>query len=292
MDGQTLTPHIRTYLRQRVNSGSYNRKSLASVRGRLRTLDDSFGRRPLDQFTRRAIDRWLATLGHLAPSSRSSYLASVRTFTAWLTREGHVSADPCAGVPSIRRPRSIPRAQPPAAVAAILAACADSRDRAIVWLEVGCGLRRAEVARLDWDDYDPEGATLLVRGKGGHERLLPVPEPVALALAAVRTRGNTGPIIRNKVTGGRISIEWVGARVSELMREAGLKQAPYDGVSGHALRHTAASDVLDRCHDLRVVQEMLGHQHLATTSIYLRRASITQLRDAMEGRSYERPEAA
>jgi site-specific recombinase XerD len=58
-------------------------------------------------------------------------------------------------------------------------------------------------------------------------------------------------------------------------------------VSAHALRHTAASDVLDRCKDLRIVQQMLGHQHLATTAIYLRRASLVDMRTAMEGRRYE-----
>lgn len=58
-------------------------------------------------------------------------------------------------------------------------------------------------------------------------------------------------------------------------------------MSAHALRHTAASDVLDRSNDLRIVQEMLGHRNLATTSIYLRRASLTQMREAMEGRTYE-----
>ena len=70
------------------------------------------------------------------------------------------------------------------------------------------------------------------------------------------------------------------------MRRAGVKRGNYDGVSGHALRHTAASDVLDRCGDLRQVQQMLGHSSLATTAIYLRRADAGQIRAAMEGRDY------
>lgn len=282
----TLTPHIRRYLAERRSAGTYCRKSIASVEGRLRGLDQSFGNRPLTQLNRRAIERWQATLDHLAQSSRSSYLASVRTFTAWLTLDGAVPTDPCAGVPPIRRPRSVPRAQPPAAVAAVLAACEDARDRAIVWLMVGCGLRRAEVAQARWEDYDPEGATLLVHGKAGHERLLPVPEAVRDALAAVRGRGNVGPIIRSRCGHGGISAARVGDRASALMRKAGIKHAPYDGVSGHALRHTSASDVLERCGDLRVVQAMLGHEHLTSTAIYLRRADLGSMRAAMEGRTY------
>lgn len=270
--------------------GTYNRKSLASVQGRLDGLTLSFGHRPLHHLNRRAIDRWLMTIGHLAKSSQSSYLASVRTFTGWLVLDGVIPRDPCLGVESIRRPRSVPRAQPPTAIAAVLDACADDRDRAIVWLMVGCGLRRAEVAGARWDDYDHEGQTLLVRGKGGHERILPVPLPVSLALTRVRARGASGPIIRSQSHTRQMSVGWVGARMTALMWAAGLKQAPYDGISGHALRHTAASDVLDQCHDLRVVQEMLGHQHLTSTAIYLRRANMGQMREAMEGRTY-RPAA-
>lgn len=284
----TLTPHIRRYLRERRAAGTYVKKSIASVEGRLRGLDESFGNRPLSQFNRRAIERWQATLGCLEKSSQSSYLASVRTFTAWLTLDldGAIKVDPCLGVPAIKRPKRVPRALTPQQVAAVITACEDARDRAIVWLMVGCGLRRAEVAAACWEHYDPEGATILVRGKGGHERMLPVPEPVGSALSAVRTRGKVGPIIRPVCGHGAISTEWVGFRVSFLMWKAGIKQAPYDGVSGHALRHTCASDVLDVCHDLRVVQEILGHEHLTSTAIYLRRANMGQMREAMEGRTY------
>ena len=74
------------------------------------------------------------------------------------------------------------------------------------------------------------------------------------------------------------------------MSDAGIKHRRRDGVSAHALRHTAASDVLDECGDLRVVQAMIGHIHLATTAVYLRRADLAQMREAMAGRDY-RPAA-
>ena len=75
-------------------------------------------------------------------------------------------------------------------------------------------------------------------------------------------------------------------RMTALFWEAGLKKANYDGRSAHALRHTAASDVLDRCKNVRTVQAMLGHASIATTQIYLRRANLDQLREAMSGRDY------
>lgn len=289
----TLTPHITTYLRARHLRGEYSDTSLRKVRPRLRTLDQHFGNRPLNQLTRRAIEAWLESLHRLAPNSRAAYLASVRTFCAWLVQEGILRSNPCAQVARVKRARSVPRAQPADAVADAFRACRDDRERAILWLMVGCGLRRAEVAGARWEHYDDVGRTLRVTGKGGHERVLPVPVRVAAALTAVRSRGNSGPIIRSKSDGvSPVQPETVGVIVSRVMRRAGIKHAPYDGVSAHALRHTAASDVLDHCHDLRVVQEMLGHQHLSTTSIYLRRASLGQLREAMEGRGYQRLRAA
>lgn len=283
----TLRPHIHTYLRARHLRGEYNAKSIRVVGPRLRTLDESFGHRPLSQLTRRAIETWLESLHGLAPNSRAAYLASVRQFTRWLVAEKIIASDPCAEVAKVKRARSVPRAQSVAAVAATFRACRDGRDLAIIWLMVGMGLRRCEVARLRWENYDEMGRTLLVVGKNDHERVLPVPVRVAAALSVVRARGNTGPIITSKLVPGRaIQPEMVGAIAGRILRDAGVKHAPYDGVAGHALRHTCASDVLDGGAALTVVQEMLGHVALSSTSIYLRRATVGQMRDAMEGRSY------
>lgn len=284
----SLTPHTAAFIRARHLRGEYNSTSVRKVRPRLRLLDDHFGNRPLNQLTTAAIERWIETLHHLAPNSRASYLSSVRAFTAWMARERIISADPCTGVARAKRARSVPRAQATDAIAATFAACRDNRDRAIIWLMVGMGLRRGEVAAARWEHYDDLGRTLLVHGKGGHERFLPVPIRVAATLSAVRSRGNSGPIITShRDPGHPVQPETVGAIAGRILRDAGIKHAPYDGVAGHALRHTAASDVLDGGADLRVVQQMLGHQHLSSTSIYLRRANLGQMRDAMEGRSYE-----
>jgi integrase/recombinase XerC len=283
----TLNPHIRTYLRARYLRGEYNHKSLRVVGPRLRTFDEHFGNRPLNQLTRRAVEAWLESLHRLAPNSRAAYLASVRQFTAWMVREQIISSDPCNGVAKVKRARSVPRAQTSDAVARTLSACRDSRDLAIIWLMVGMGLRRCEVAWARWENYDDLGRTLRVLGKAGHERVLPVPVRVAAALSAVRARGNTGPIITSKLDGhSPVQPETVGMIAGRILRDAGVKHAPYDGVAGHALRHTCASDVLDGGASLTVVQEMLGHVALSSTSIYLRRASIGQMRDAMEGRTY------
>jgi integrase len=83
----------------------------------------------------------------------------------------------------------------------------------------------------------------------------------------------------------RISARWISKRIGRLMADAGIHR-PGDRRTAHALRHTAASDVLDRCHDVRTVQQMLGHASLQSTEVYLRRADLNRLRRAMSGRVY------
>lgn len=96
-----------------------------------------------------------------------------------------------------------------------------------------------------------------------------------------------GPMIRSTTPPfPALSLSALSHYMATWMYEAGIKHAPRDGVSGHALRHTAASDVLDNCQDLRVVQELLGHRSLQTSAVYLRRARIDTIRQAMEDRTY------
>ncbi|HET7736438.1 MAG TPA: tyrosine-type recombinase/integrase [Nocardioidaceae bacterium] len=292
----TLTPHTSTYITERRRRGEITQRSAKNLRYALDGLDQSLGHRPLGQLTRRAIDRWMETTGHLAPSTRRNHLAAARGFCRWMVACGLIEHDPTEGVARIPQPRSVPRAMTEADVATLWQRVPDVRARAIVALMVGCGLRCVEVARLTVSDYDPDGGMLRVTGKAMHERELPVPGEVGAALDGyLRSVGGvmSGPLIRStRSTAHGLSAETISTYMSRWMSEAGLKVGRWDGRSAHALRHTAASDVLDRCHDLRVVQEMLGHQHLSSTSIYLRRAGMAQLREAMEGRYYRGRDAA
>lgn len=260
---------------------------------RLRPLLDLHGDFPVEVLDRATLLRWQAKTGRHAPATRRLALSAVRQFCGWLIAEGHLATDPTAGLPRIREPRTVPRALPVEDVAAVLDACPDARMRAIVLLMVQCGLRCGEIAGLDHGDWDRHAQTIEVTGKGGHERVLPVPGPAGEALAVyVGSCRGAGPLFRTELRGrhtviNRITSERVSELVADVMVDAGV-HVQGDGRSAHALRHTAASDVLDVCHDVRVVQEMLGHQSIATTQRYLRRADLGRLREAMGGREYRR----
>jgi integrase/recombinase XerD len=265
------------YLAGRLARGEISPRTRRLLQSRL----DSLARVCPDSaaLDRAALLRWAGTLA-LRPSSRRAYQSTVRVFVSWCAAEGHLDGDPGAGLRKIREPRREPRALSVKAVRALFAACPDARARAIVALMVGCGLRCCEVANLEMADWDTDAGTLHVRGKGGHERRLPVPDEVDEALRAYRRR-------RGAVAGALIASQHPGRDgMAGWMAAAGIHQEPRDGRSGHALRHTCASDVYEGSHDLRTVQEMLGHQNLNTTALYLRHSNLDRMRVAMAGRRY------
>lgn len=218
--------------------------------------------------TRRDVERFVGAAG-LAPGTRRRRLSDVRTFWAWLVAAGHATGDPTAGVGPIREPRRLPRQLRAEQVDAIVAACPDARARLIVHLELDTGLRAVEVARLRVDDVDLDGRTMLIRGKGGHERLLPIPRACWSALgeylAEEPAPPGPGPLIRsyNDPSAG-LCAAYVVHLVGKIMRAAGVA----DG-GGHRLRHTMAGGLVRRGVHLRDVQAILGHDNLSTTSRYL-----------------------
>ena len=289
----TLNDLSEAWLQGRLARGEITKRTVDVERSRIESLLRSSAGGEIDH---RAVLVWQASIGRYAASTRRSYLSTVRNFYRWAIAEGYVSENPTEGTVPVREPRRIPRALSRADVARVLVSCPDSRYRAVVWLMVGCGLRCVEVSNLDVADYDRSSQSILVRGKGGHERVLPVPSPVRSALDCYMDDrgGRGGPLITPDSRGrinraGRVSPQRISAMIAELMTRAGVHISPRDGRTAHALRHTAASDVLDNCHDVRIVQAMLGHASVATTSIYLRRASLGQMREAMGDRDYDHP---
>ena len=273
---------IDRYMRARQDRGDIARRTAVRQRSILGTLADVFGRRPVERLSRRDIERWQATRATKSPGTRRSEWGIVRAFVRWLSREGHLRRDPMADMRAPAVPRAVPRALTREECDAIEAVLPDVRARAAFALMRRCGLRKAEVLRLEVGDWDRQAGVLTVRGKGGHQRLVAVPSDVATILAQQCDGFTAGPIIRRHDTGGPLGEVRLGKLMAEWMVSAGVKVRPWDGRGCHSLRHTIASEVADVTHDLRVVQELLGHQSLSTTQIYLRRATMGDQRRALE----------
>jgi integrase/recombinase XerD len=203
-------------------------------------------------------------------------LSSVRSFHRAMLREGRAETDPAVGVPQPGVPRSLPHPLSVQEVQRLLDAPdvetpAGSRDRAILELLYGSGLRVSELTGLDVDDLDLEEGSVRVLGKGGKEREVPVGRFSREAVSNYLTRGRPG-LVRGRDRGalflnrrgGRLSRQSCDRMVRAAARVAGIERH----VSLHTLRHSFATHLLEGGADVRVVQELLGHASVATTQIY------------------------
>jgi integrase/recombinase XerD len=203
-------------------------------------------------------------------------LSAVRSFHRFLLREGVTPRDPAVGVPHPRLPRSLPRPLPVDDVRRLLEAPDPSspaglRDRAILELLYGSGLRISELTGLDVDDVDVGSGSLRVLGKGGKEREVPLGSFASTAVSSYLTRGRPalatgatrGALFLN-ARGGRLSRQSCARALGRYVRLAGIDRR----VTLHTLRHSFATHLLEGGADVRVVQELLGHASVATTQIY------------------------
>lgn len=239
--------------------------------------------------------RWLGMQSQAggARSTLSRRAATARAFTAWALQEGRIQSNPALRLKAPKREQSLPvvlQAQQLTRLLAGLSEAADSgtplalRDRAIVELLYATGIRVGELTGLDADDLDQDRRTLRVIGKGNKERTVPYGLPASLALddwlrrgRPVLAREGSGPALFLGARGGRVDQRQVRALVHGLFEALGDTSA-----SGpHALRHSAATHLLDGGADLRAVQEILGHSSLATTQIYTH-VSVDRLRQSYQ----------
>lgn len=239
---------------------------------------------PPNRLRQHHVERWM-TRTPLSPATRRAQLSIVHHFCEWLVRQGLASTDPTLDIPRPRQPRYVPRGVTKGAVGDTLAGCPDTRAELIVCLEVQQGLRACEVSNLEVGDIDFDERLMEVRGKGGHRRILPITTETMAAIDRYLNEHppKGGPLIRsyNDPTKG-LSSHYVSRLVSRWMHESGVK------ATGHALRHTAATDMLRSGAHVRDVQNALGHSSLGTTQRYMPWL-VGDLREAMDGRVYRRP---
>jgi integrase/recombinase XerD len=225
----------------------------------------------------------------LAATSRARRLSALRQFFKFLSRENLITSDPVAGLVSPKRSRALPKTLSVTEVDRLLEAARRrsettvGRDRvralrlyALLEVLYATGLRVSELVTLPRAVLQGDGRMLLVKGKGGRERLVPLNGVARNALDRFLNVGCEGavdvaPMIKTKwlfpsrSAAGHVTRQRLGQELKELAAEVGL--AP-ERVSPHVLRHAFASHLLDRGADLRAVQQLLGHADISTTEIY------------------------
>lgn len=227
-----------------------------------------------DALTSSVIVAYQASLSELAIATRQRRLSALRSLVKFLKRQGRLASFSFPVLPSARKPQLAPRALSLEDLAAImnvpdLTTASGVRDRTLMELIYGGGLRISEALGLRMADISRENLAIHVVGKRGKHRWVPVPgvtldwidHYVAGARAALAVRPSELLILSNRGLPLLRSTAYI--RLQEISREAGLA-----GVHPHQLRHTYAVHLLKGGADLRALQELLGHASIATTQIY------------------------
>jgi len=226
----------------------------------------------------------------LSAASAARTVVAVRGFHRFAVKDGLARADPSVGVHPPAPAKRLPKALPLADVEAILEAAGSAgtvlalRDRALLELLYGTGARISEAVGLDVDDLDlgaddGPGGTVLLRGKGSKERVVPVgryardalsaylvrarPELVSASAGPAGATERAGALFLN-ARGGRLSRQSAWTVIVRSAERAGVKA----DVSPHTMRHSFATHLLEGGADVRVVQELLGHASVTTTQVY------------------------
>lgn len=271
-------------------------RSANTVRGYLADLDDLRDfceERGVDspaQLDLAALRAWLAaaTTSGRSRATIARRSASARAFTAWCTRTGICEIDPGHRLVSPRVSGQLPAVLDQRQAEQLLefagrhdGSPSAIRDHAILEVLYGCGLRVAELCGVDVDDVDFGNRTVRVMGKGSKERMVPFGLPATRAIEAwlnvradIASPGEHALFVGQR--GSRIDPRVVRQIVTRLSDAAGVPV-----IAPHAMRHSAATHVLEGGADLRAVQELLGHANLATTQRYTH-VSVERLRSTFE----------
>jgi site-specific recombinase XerD len=273
------------WMRARGASRSTLRAYAADLRQLGRWLAAA-GIAPQDADTR-TLRRYAAHLGTLryAPATAARKLSAVRGLYAWMHDRGAIDRSPATLVPGPKKTRTLPATLSTGEVERLLdgrsgTSPRDLRDRALLELLYGCGLRAAEACDLDVGDVRLDADQVRVTGKGGKQRVVPLGGAAAAALERYLARGRPRLAARPS---GRLFVSVRGRPLHPSdVRRSLLRALARAGVaerSPHALRHTFATHLLEGGADLRSIQDLLGHASVGTTQVYTH-VSVRHLRQA------------
>jgi integrase/recombinase XerD len=302
LDGQ-----LRGYLDHLTIERGVAANTISSYRRDLRRYGEHLNLRGIDDLravTETDVSDFLVALrrgdpdAHVTPLSAVSAaraLIAVRGLHKFASAEGIIDIDVARAVKPPTPSRRLPKSLTLDEVLALLDGAGGDgpndgpltlRNRALLELLYSTGARISEAVGLDVDDVDTHARSVLLRGKGGKQRLVPIGRPAIAALDAylvrgrpdLARRGRGGPANFLNARGGRLSRQSAWQVLQDAAERAGITAA----VSPHTLRHSFATHLLDGGADVRVVQELLGHASVTTTQIYTL-VTVTALREVWVG---------
>lgn len=228
------------------------------------------GRKSLEKVEIETIRRFIATLyGHCQPVSIARKISTLKVFFRYLVKKKILPASPLEGINLPKIPKKVPRFLDVDEAFQMIESVKSLRDRAILELLYGCGLRVGELVQLKSGDLHLEEGWVRVLGKGRKERIVPIGSKADQALKEFLKEGD------RKGREGRL-FDLTTRSVQRMVKRCGLKAGLLKKTTPHMLRHSFATHLLESGADLRGIQELLGHSSLSTTQKYTH-VSVQQL---------------
>jgi len=273
--GRAVADFLR-HLRER-NASAHTIKAYSGDLEKFSAYAGSRGWKELDHMAIRGFLSQLYEQG-LGKTSVARSLAALRSLYRWLAQEGVVEQNPAKLVATPKLPKKLPRVPTIEEMNSVLdgqmpeAAAFPERDRLMLELLYGCGIRNSELTGIDLDDIRLSAEAILIRGKGKKERYVPFGGSAKNALtaylparqAALAAMRKNSPALLINQRGGRLTTRSVGRIIKRIAVAKGLSP----DVHPHTLRHAFGTHMLEEGADLRAIQELLGHERLATTQRY------------------------
>ena len=264
----------------RLRERNASAHTIKAYTGDLASFSAYAGSRGWTQIDHIAIRGFLSQLYEkgLSRTSVARSLAAVRSLYRWLAQEGVVDQNPAKLVATPKLPKKLPRVPTIEEMNSVLdgrmpeTAAFPERERLMLELLYGCGIRNSELTGINLDDIRLSTEAILIRGKGKKERYVPFGESAKIALSAYLparqailsdAHRNCHALLINQ-RGGRLTTRSVGRIIKKIAVAKGLSP----DVHPHTLRHAFGTHMLEEGADLRAIQELLGHERLATTQRY------------------------
>jgi integrase/recombinase XerC len=263
-------------LRQR-NASVHTIKAYNGDLAEFSAYTGSRGWKQIDHVTIRGFLSHLYEKG-LGKTSVARALAAVRSLYRWLAQEGIVEQNPASLVSTPKLPKKLPRVPTIEEMNGVLdgkmpeVAAFPDRDRLMLELLYGCGIRNSELIGIDLEDIRLSAEAILIRGKGKKERYVPFGDSVKAALAAYLP-ARQQMLAERKKNASALLVNWRGGRlttrsVGRIIKKIAVAKGLSPDVHPHTLRHAFGTHMLEEGADLRAIQEMLGHERLSTTQRY------------------------
>ena len=265
--------HMINYIEYITRDKSLSKNTQLAYRRDLTSFVKYCVQSKLEAIQRHDITRYLLSLKGKGqkPASISRNLACLRGWFAWQKNTGAIKTDPTEALSNPQRAKMLPSVLTQEEVKRLLAVATKSRDRLIIELLYGAGLRVSELVNLRYSQVNLNQGVIRIMGKGNRERLIPLGEEAVRWLNEF-ARSARGEILLERQTdylfptrrGDRMTRQAFWHIIKRYARKAGVDRE----LSPHTLRHAFATHLLNHGADLRVVQMLLGHSDLSTTQIY------------------------